>query len=261
MRFFNILFVLIFNIFYIQLINGARINRSLADSYTNKKLDDLEDVIKKKATKFLSNLKSSAKCNETALICKLCVSFRLPKKLKFCLIGQLRPEKLDALVKLNYDSYNIWKQEIQFNSMCTELPKPLNEVTICLEAYNISLSAFPRETAICLRAEITHIFHILSIDFHCIKFEKEKGLFFDSGIESTSKALIDINVQEGESIVSFNNPISWLPWLMNTWKMVKPFVRDVQTKRKPLKLESTKKSVKGKKMQKTKESVNKDKRQ
>uniref|UniRef100_A0AB38ZEN5 Heteropteran venom family 2 protein 9 n=1 Tax=Oncocephalus sp. TaxID=2944721 RepID=A0AB38ZEN5_9HEMI len=234
--------VAIICIFCFGYINGKiEFDDKRVKNLTPEELDVLEDAVQRQGKKFLSEFKGTVDCSLEDLSCTMCLGFSLAKKPhQICLIAGVLIEKLGAFITLTYDYEEIWNQEILFNAICGGLPKPLNNVSICLEAYYLSLLDLPEEATLCLRTELTLIFPLLSIDFNCVKYEKGKGLFFDWTRESESKALIDININGGDPIVSFNSPIPW--------ELIEPILAAIQKERLRLQFELT---------QKIKEDLNK----
>nr|QHB21473.1 venom protein family 2 protein 10 [Platymeris rhadamanthus] len=210
---------------YVHSFDVITFDHNQLKDFTKEELNVLEDAVKKQGKRFLSEFQASVECE--GLECTMCIGFELAEvPHEICLNAGLIPEKLGAFIILTYDYDEIWSEEVHFNAICTGLPKPLNKVSICLEAYNVSFMALPNEAALCLRTELTLIFPLLSIDFNCIKYEKGKGIFFDWSIESESKALIDININGGSPKVSFNSPIPW--------ELVKPLLDAIQLQRQKL---------------------------
>uniref|UniRef100_A0AB38ZEB9 Heteropteran venom family 2 protein 5 n=1 Tax=Ectomocoris sp. TaxID=3104572 RepID=A0AB38ZEB9_9HEMI len=218
-------YILLFLFLLINFAAPVEFDKSQLEGLTKEELDVLEDAVKRQGSRFLSEFKANVNCED--LSCEMCIGFELAKiPHEICVTGGLIPEKIGAFITLTYDYDEIWNQEILFNSICTGLPKPLNNVSICLEAYHLSLLKLPNEAAICLRTELTLIFPLLSIDFNCLKYEKGKGIFFDWSMESESKALIDININGGDPKVTFNSPIPW--------ELIKPIVLAIQAQRQKL---------------------------
>nr|AQM58362.1 venom protein family 2 protein 5 [Pristhesancus plagipennis] len=218
------IFVLISAV-YIQVNNGADFDKNQLKGLDKEELNVLEDAIKKNEAKKLSALTSSLSCENVD--CTGCVGFEFSNvPHEVCLNTGLNIEQLGVHVALIFDKKEIFKKDINFNEICYGLPKPLNRTDICLEAYRISVLNLPNDAAICLRAELKLIFSLLSIDFNCIKYNKGRGLYYDTTEESESKALIDINLRGGNPKITFNNPIPM--------ELIQPIMDSIAEQRKAL---------------------------
>nr|AQM58358.1 venom protein family 2 protein 1 [Pristhesancus plagipennis] len=199
------IFVLISAI-YIQVNNGADFDKNQLKGLDKEELNVLEDAIKKNEAKKLSALTSSLSCENVD--CTGCVGFEFSNvPHEVCLNTGLNIEQLGVHVALIFDKKEIFRYNMNFNEICYGLPKPLNRTDICLEAYRISVLNLPNEATICLRAKLTLILPLLSIDFNCLKYNKGRGLYYDTTESAEKKALIDINLRGGHPKVTFNNPL------------------------------------------------------